>query len=129
MTDAPCPAEPDALRDLWLQDSFVMAIIQDAGALRFDLVAHVREGAPAHRPVREGEWACYRRASVAVLGARRIDWRSLSLRPSVDADGSADLGAFHAWRTEGDAHDISGSFGHVIVEGGEISLSFAPEDR
>ncbi|HLW95859.1 MAG TPA: hypothetical protein VKS25_10805, partial [Solirubrobacteraceae bacterium] len=81
-----------ALRDIYLEDSYVLAIHESEGELRIDLDAVLTENHPQWTPPKPGEPYCFRRIRLIFERPRRVEWIRKDMRPSRDATGEIEYG-------------------------------------
>ena len=116
------------LAQVYLEDSYVLAINErpDAVAFTLDLVltpGHARYHAPP-----PDEQYCYADAVLTIGGAARIDWITRSGRTYRDAAGEEDLGNIDSLEYRDGYYDITGDWGHVRVHTvAAPQLTFSPE--
>jgi hypothetical protein len=106
------------LRGYYLEDSYVLAIRLSGDELAFDLEIVLLTDHPEYSPPKPGEQHCYRtgRLSFPCPTEVRFDGSSIALRPTVDMDGSVDLGNIDSLvRIEVGRYDVSGDWGSIKV--------------
>ncbi|MCR6484077.1 hypothetical protein M8542_14745 [Amycolatopsis sp. OK19-0408] len=105
---------PD-LANVYLEDSFVLAIDETPTSLSFRLEAVLTEAHPRYHEPRTGEQYCYADAVLTISEATKIEWITRSSHASRDATGEEDLGNIDDLRQNGDHYEISGDWGYVRV--------------
>ena len=111
---------PD-LANIYLEDSFVLAIDETSTSLSFHLEAVLTQSHPRYRPPRPDEQHCYADAVLTIAAAKKIEWIERSSQTARDAAGEEDLGTIDTLQRRDGYYEISGDWGHV-----EIYSSAAP---
>ncbi|MEU5257346.1 hypothetical protein [Amycolatopsis sp. NPDC021455] len=105
---------PD-LANVYLEDSFVLAIDETPTALSFRLEAVLTPAHPRYHAPRPDEAHCYADAVLTITDATKIEWIIRSSQPSRDATGEEDLGNIDSLQHHADHYEIAGDWGHVRV--------------
>jgi hypothetical protein len=105
-----------ALKDIYLEDSYVLAIHERPEELRFDLDAVLTETHPRWTKPQADEQYAYLRMSLVFARPRRVEWVRKSVREFRDATGEIDYGNIDSLRWDGTAYELAGDWGHVRVE-------------
>lgn len=112
------------LTDIYLEDSYVLAIHEDRDSVIIDLEAVLGEGHPLYEPPSIGEQYCYRRCSLAFLGVSVIEWKRKEFTQFIDASGEADLGNIDYFSMEEDSYHLEGDWGEVKIKCLSFKLYF-----
>ncbi len=107
-----------ALTNIYLEDSFVLAIHESRDELRFDLEAVLTENRPQWKPPKPDEQYAYLRIGLVFEQPRRIEWIRKTMRPSTDATGELDYGNIDSLTWDGTVYELAGDWGQVRVESG-----------
>jgi hypothetical protein len=105
--------ELPGLEHLYLEDSFVLGLVERDDAIAFTVEAVLTEEHPRHRPPLPGERYCYARITLTFAGTTDVEWLERSPHVFTDPDGSQDLGGVDFLRWDGDRYDIAGDWGRV----------------
>ena len=105
---------PD-LTDVYLEDSFVLAIDETLTSLSFRLEAVLTPAHPRYHQPRPDEAHCYADAVLTIADATKIEWITRSSQPARDATGEEDLGNIDSLQHHADHYEIVGDWGHVRV--------------
>ena len=105
-----------ALKDIYLEDSFVLAIHENGDEFRFDLEAVLTEDHPQWTPPNPDEQYAYRRIGLVFERPRRVEWIRKTMRPNRDATGEVDYGNIDSLKWDGTAYELTGDWGQVRVE-------------
>lgn len=108
-------SEVPALGDVYLEDSFVLDITEDADALSFTIEAVLTEQHPDYTPPKPGEQYCYADAQLIFPNTSAVQWISRAATPYTDASGEVDLGNIDQMDRVDDHWRISGDWGEVLV--------------
>lgn len=81
-----------ALRDVYLEDSWVLALYPSEFEVTFRIEAVLTASHPGYHPPKPGEQHCYAAADLRVRGDLPIDYHLSGARPAVDLTGTQDLG-------------------------------------
>jgi hypothetical protein len=105
---------PD-LANVYLEDSYVLAIDEAPHSLTFTLEVVLTPEHPRYHTPLPGEQYCYVDGFLTLNGVREIEWLSRSANAFTDASGEEDLGNIDTFRQDVDYFDIVGDWGHVHV--------------
>lgn len=103
------------LRDVYLEDSWVLSIACDETALVIDVDFVLMASHPRYQVPLSGEQYCYRRGSIRFEGVTDLSWTGRGAAPAVDASGGADFGSFDEFTVAGDTYSIAGDFGRIVL--------------
>lgn len=101
------------LSRLYLEDSYVLEIIEDSARLAFDLEAVLLQGHPAYHDPIEGEQYCYARGLLTFDDISDVEWVSRSHATYTDASGEEDLGNIDSLTNEDGVFQVEGDWGQV----------------
>jgi len=105
----------DALSAVYLEDSYVLDIVEQPGELRFRLEAVLTEAHPSYQPPKPGEQYCYANAWLVFTDVTRIEWDRRSNRRFTDESDEEDLGNIDQLERRSDHWLVSGDWGEVHV--------------
>jgi hypothetical protein len=118
---------PD-LANIYLEDSFVLAINETPTSLSFRLDAVLTQSHPRYHDPRPDEAHCYADAVLTIADATKIEWITRSTQTYRDATGEEDLGNIDSLQRHDDHYEIAGDWGHVrIYSTATPQLTFTPE--
>jgi hypothetical protein len=118
---------PD-LANVYLEDSFVLAIEETPTSLSFRLEAVLTQSHPRYHAPRPDEAHCYADAVLTLAEATKIEWVTRSTQIYRDAAGEKDLGNIDSLQRHDDHYEIAGDWGHVrIYSTATPQLTFTPE--
>jgi hypothetical protein len=101
---------------LYLEDSYVLAIREDADELRFELEAVLTQNHPRWTPPKPEEHYAYLRVDLVFAHPREVEWLNRSERATVDPDGAIDYGNIDTFTWEDTRFELVGDWGHVRIE-------------
>ncbi|MDT8910035.1 hypothetical protein [Amycolatopsis sp. PS_44_ISF1] len=105
---------PD-LADVYLEDSFVLAIDETPTSLSFRLEAVLTPSHPRYHAPRPDEAHCYTEAVLTITDATKIEWITRSSHTSRDATGEEDLGNIDSLQHHDNHYEIDGDWGRVRI--------------
>lgn len=106
------------LRNIYLEDSYVLAVDEQADAVTFRLDAVLTPEHPAYRAPGSNEQYCYRKGTLTFAHATRVEWIQRSFKTYVDAAGEEDLGNIDSLTRSGGIFTVEGDWGVVNIESG-----------
>jgi hypothetical protein len=107
------------LDGVYLEDSYVLAIIEEPAQLIFKLLAVLTPDHPAYHDPLPGEHYCYANGDLVFANASKIEWVKRSKNRYVDAAGEEDLGNIDVLAIDGDALLVEGDWGEVRIYGAD----------
>ncbi len=115
----------DALRHVYLEDSWVLRVVPSESTVAFHLDLVLTPEHPAYLGARPAEQYDYRSAELHLTGPQVLV--ELSGAPSaISADGSRDLGNIDSWRTDDEGWStLQGDWGTARVFSPEVRLTLA----
>src|SRR5437868_2325758 len=103
------------LTNVYLEDSFVLAIDETPATLSFRLEAVLTRPHPRYHQPRPDEAHCYADAVLTIAEATKIEWVTRSAQTYRDATGEEDLGNIDSLQRHDDHYEITGDWGHVRI--------------
>lgn len=111
------------LDQLYLEDSYVLGIEEEAGTVRFQMEFVLREGHPAFQPPGPDQQYCYRRGELTFVGANDIVWQERREVVSWDARGEHDLGNIDALYLENGWYRAEGDWGSIKLHADRVEVN------
>jgi hypothetical protein len=108
------------LANVYLEDSYVLAIEEGASTLSFTMDLVLLETHPLYEKPKAGEQYCYRRARILFRETQLILWHKRSALVFTDADDNVDLGNIDTFTIEGRTYHLTGDWGAVSVRCGTL---------
>lgn len=102
------------LEHVYLEDSYVISLLFDKAALRFELLLVLTEDHEAYSAPNSGEQYCYiRNAVLSFKNPLEVEWISISMRPTTDVNNSIDFGNIDFLSFVGNRYYMAGDWGEV----------------
>lgn len=101
------------LSDVYLEDSYVLDVVDQPGELKFRLEAVLTKNHPAYQRPNPGEQYCYATGWLIIPNVMHLDWVHRSTQRFTDATGEEDLGNIDYLNREHDHWHIGGDWGEV----------------
>lgn len=111
------------LSDFYLEDSYVLSIVEAAGSIVFELEAVLMESHPQYEKPKEGEKYCYRRVSLCFSNVDSVEWIDKRFMKFKDRAGELDYGNIDSFIVDDKSYTLSGDWGMVIVRGGWVEAT------
>ncbi|MBO0898428.1 hypothetical protein J1G42_00425 [Cellulomonas sp. zg-ZUI222] len=113
----------DALRDLYLEDSWILDVVARPGIVELTADFVLLESHPLYRTPAAGEQYCYQRGTLRFAGVRSLSWEHQSeVCPAVDATGERDYGSIDTLDRSADTFTLIGDFGRMVIDAPEPSV-------
>ncbi|HET6424385.1 hypothetical protein [Nocardia aurea] len=103
------------LSHLYLEDSYVLKIVEGPTELRFFLEAVLTPGSPDYHDPKQGEQYCYQNGELIFLDVRSVKWVARSMHEYRDATGSEDLGNIDSLIERDGIYEVEGDWGRVEI--------------
>lgn len=104
------------LKDVYLEDSYVLGISEDGALLRLTLHLVLCEKHPSFKVPLSMERYCYRLGVLEFRNVTAIEWHHRSKNKYRDADGRVDYGNVDVFYREGEGtYHLEGDWGIVDV--------------
>lgn len=117
-----------ALRDVYLEDSWVTDIVSRPGEIWFELEFVLIQTHPLYSLPAPGEQYCYRRGRLAFGGVTELHWTDQGSPASSDVTGESDFGSIDMLVVEGSRYRAVGDFGTIeFVSDGFVEIKWAVE--
>ncbi|MDU9405102.1 hypothetical protein RTH46_21680 [Pseudomonas sp. zfem004] len=114
--------EEPLLSDIYLEDSYVLAIDEGVNSLVFELEAVLTEKHSKYEKPQEGEYYCYRRVSLRFLNVGAFEWLDRRFLVFSDSSGESDYGNIDKFNGGDGWYALSGDWGAVVIRGGDIEV-------
>ena len=124
----PYPLLP-GLDGYYFEDSYVLSIRLGGDSIEFEVLAVLTTDHPEYAPASPGEQHCYRRGRLTFRNLRRFGFLdAASVWPSIDADGTRDLGSIDSLTLNDRTYRIEGDWGVMEVESDPPSMVLDASD-
>lgn len=114
------------LTEIYLEDSYVLAIEARPGQLRFTLEFVLTPRHPDYRPPRQDEQHCYRRGELIFGGVTALRWTGQGSPPARDATGEIDYGNIDTYEWDAASDRLTGEWGRIEVTAASVSVELNP---
>jgi hypothetical protein len=111
----PYPELP-GLEALYLEDSYVLGVHENASEVRFELDAVLTQDHPKWSQPPPDQQYAYLRVDLVFPNARRIEWVERAMRPVSDPAGGSEYGNIDSFEWPTNYYDLLGEWGHVRIE-------------
>ncbi|KMO84144.1 hypothetical protein BST22_13740 [Mycolicibacterium chubuense] len=105
------------LAGVYLEDSYVLEIVETPQQIVFRLDAVLTPESPAYHPPRPGEHYCYAAANLVFPDVAVVEWIRRTEKHFTDATGEEDLGNIDILQDEGDGFIVEGDWGRLRIVG------------
>ena len=116
------------LENVFLEDSFVLAVYVQPGEVDFGVEVVLTESHPEFSAPKEREKYCYRRGHLRFLGVQQVRWQMGDIEPARDATGEIDYGGFDRFEFESNDYTVAGDFGTLEIRALKCELSIDSDD-
>lgn len=106
--------------------SYVLNIEVKPYAFRLDMDFALTPRHPEYKAPSSMEQECYRRGTLVIDGFKKFLWAASGIRPSRDANNENDYGNLDSFVFSEGNWKISGDWGVVEIEKGELSIVLFP---
>ncbi len=119
-----------ALEDVYLEDSYVLGIVEANDKLVFNLSAVLTENHWQYQKPKPGERYCYSTGSLCFSNIATIEWnrKTFEAARSVDPDGSVDFGEIDSFLVCEDQYYLEGSWGRVQITCKQVDFFLMPSE-
>lgn len=108
-------ADYPSLSGLYLEDSYVLDIVETAAEIKFVLDAVLTPAHPLYHTPAAGEQYCYVGGELVFSGVLGIEWLERSVQNYRDAAGAEDLGNIDSLTSSGGVYSVNGDWGSVRI--------------
>ncbi|GGL46735.1 hypothetical protein [Nocardia jinanensis] len=105
----------ESLKGVYLEDSYVMDIVEGPDFLRFTIEAVLTPDNPRYSPPKPGEQYCYVDSTLTFEGVSKSTWDKRNFRKYKDASGEEDYGNIDSLLTLDDGYRVEGDWGSVRI--------------
>jgi hypothetical protein len=116
--------ELPGFENVYLEDSWVLGVIESPSELRLDLDMVLTEQHPRWTPPKPDEVYSHLPAALVFAKPRRVEWTRQAGRPATDASGEIDWGNIDSFVWDDSRYMLEGDWGGVIVEGDPPQLLY-----
>lgn len=114
----------EALRSIYLEDSWVLRLDASQRTVAFTLEAVLTPGHHQYSPPEPGQQHCYRLVTLVLSSDQTIVYDMSGRRPNVDPDGTTDLGNIDTFGQIGpDTWQLTGEWGEITITRPAVDLT------
>jgi hypothetical protein len=115
----------DVFRGVDLNDSFVLNWFLTQDLFVIEIEASLWPKSKFYSAPVNDEYTCYKKASILFQKIKSIEGLIPinTVTPTIDADGSNDYGNIDSLILNNAKFHVAGSFGNVVINGGEVTFS------
>lgn len=114
---------PD-LQNIYLEDSFVLKVIENKSQLIFYMDVVLTEEHSFYSLPKNDEPYCYKKAELLFSNCYKIDWIKKAFTPSIDANGEIDFGNIDTFTYANNNYHLIGSWGEVKIKCDLVKVNF-----
>lgn len=103
------------LGGIYLEDSYVLSIVETPGCLAFEMEAVLTPQHPAYHQPLVGEQYCYAHGDLVFSNVAKVEWVRRSNSRSIDASGDEDLGNIDRLTYTNGVYTAEGDWGEVLI--------------
>jgi hypothetical protein len=107
--------EIPTLKDIYLEDSYVLDIVESATELRLLLDMVLTESHPDYQPPPRDEQYCFRKGELVFQSIDTIRWHRKTMRPIYDANAQIDYGNVDSLYEENGLYHLEGEWGVIEI--------------
>jgi hypothetical protein len=111
------------LRELVLEESYVLGITAIPGEVTFELDVVLAPGHAQYSPPTQGEQCCFRRGFLSFKVVTRLVWSNSGSPPAVDASGEADYGHIDSFEWDEAGAVLDGDWGRMEVVSSSVEVT------
>lgn len=111
----------ECLRDIYLEDSFVLKLTEGLDSIEFELEAVLTKEHPRYRPPKQNERHCYKKLTLRLGNCSNVRWVRKSLTSSTGTDGETDYDNIDHFTAMKNKLHLSGDWGEVRLVCSEVS--------
>jgi hypothetical protein len=114
----------DQFQHVLLESSYVLQIRLSPYNLELRMDFVLTPEHPKYSSPDAAKQECYKRGHIQIMGFRRVTWEASGYKPSYDATGELDFGNLDLFTYSNGVWEVSGDWGVIRVDGGDLAVSF-----
>lgn len=111
-----------SLKNIYLEDSYVLGIHEKKQSIKFDLDAVLTEDHELYQPPKPSEKYCYHKINLVFENASSIEWLKRENISYEDPDGTVDFGNIDNFEFDKHGFYLLGDWGEIEINGGSIEV-------
>lgn len=113
-----------ALEYLYLEDSYVLAIVSTDDTIEFEMEFVLIQDHPLYRDPHPDEQYCYRRGRLKFTNIQNVREFLCTNARAIDAAGEADFGNIDSFVSQNHRYVLEGEWGKLDIESDEPSVTY-----
>ncbi len=114
--------EIDGLKNIYLEDSFVLNITEKNDEIRYEVEFVLTENHPLYSTPSEAEQYCYKKGNLLFKGVSSVVWDDRSNKNFVDKNDEIDYGNIDCFSFSGESFKLSGDWGVVNFKANSVAV-------
>jgi len=117
--------EIDELRDIYLEDSFVLSILELDNEIRYEIEFVLTENHPHYSMPSSNERYCYKKGFLIFQGVKDLVWKHRNMTSFLDAKNEIDYGHIDYFNFIGHNFKLNGDWGSIMFYSTSVVLIFS----
>ena len=114
--------EIDDLRNIYLEDSFVLNIAEKNSEIKYDVEFVLTENHPLYSEPLETEMHCYRKGVLLFKGVSSVIWENRVDKHFVDKNDEIDYGNIDCFSFSEQNFNLSGDWGVISFQADSVNV-------
>lgn len=111
------------LKDIYLEDSYVLEIIEQLDKIVFKMDFVICESHPFYKVPKKNERYCYHLGEIVFSKLEKISWIEKNTKNySYDANNEKDLGNIDCFNYDSNTYNLEGSWGELQIKCNTIQV-------
>ena len=115
--------ELDGFENVYLEESYVLAIEARPGTVSFELEVVLTPEHPEYAPPPLGIFACYREGRLDFEGVTYLEWSGQGSPPISDPSGKPDYGQIDAFGWDQSMFELEGEWGAMKISAASVRIA------
>lgn len=108
--------EVDELKDIYLEDSYVLGIDETSSTMTFYMDFVINEDHHSYHSPKNNEQYCYMKGKIVFENITRVNWKKKANVTYIDANGEKDIGNLDFFRRKDTSYLLFGDWGEVEIK-------------
>lgn len=114
----------EALKYIYLEDSWVLGINQDEKSISFEVEFVLTKSHELYSEPKKNEQYCYKKGQLILSECSVISLKPSGHPPSTDANGEKDFGNIDTFTKQDGKVELSGDWGNLLAKCNEVLVNF-----
>ena len=115
-------SEWEPFHHIYLEDSYVLDILDSPGKLSFVVEAVLTEGHPEYCRPDPDKQSCYRYGEIEFTNVSKLCWVERNSFPVVGPSGEMDFGNIDVFIKSGEEYELEGEWGHIKLSSSTVQF-------